>query len=106
MALSCGAAGNCSAVGEYLDASFNQQVFVANEKNGTWGKAEEVPGTAALNKGTQTHDALLGSVSCASAANCSAAGSYQNDSGQQVFVVSEKNGTWRQGERGPRRSRP
>jgi hypothetical protein len=93
-AVSCGAAGNCSAVGEYTDASSNQQVFVVNERNGRWGKAKEVPGTAALNQGTQTHDAQLRSVSCASAANCSAAGSYQNDSGQQVFVVSETSGIW------------
>src|ERR1700735_2638315 len=93
-AVSCGAAGNCSAGGQYTGASSNQQVFVASEKNGRWGKAEEVPGTAALNQGTQAHDAQLPSVSCASAASCSAAGSYQNDSGQQVFVVSQTNGTW------------
>lgn len=66
----------------------------AAASGGTWGKAEEVPGTAALNKGTQTHDAQLQSLSCASAGNCSAAGSYQNDTGQHVFVVSETNGSW------------
>ncbi|HEY2080324.1 MAG TPA: hypothetical protein VGH53_28690, partial [Streptosporangiaceae bacterium] len=38
-----------------------------------WGKAQEVPGTAALNTG---HRAGISSVSCASAGNCSAGGVY------------------------------
>src|SRR5580693_3294794 len=42
---------------------------------GTWGKAEEIPGIAALNKGGE---AALTSVSCASAGNCSAGGYYQD----------------------------
>jgi hypothetical protein len=34
-------------------------------------------------------------VSCASAGNCSAGGSYTDNSGHvQVFVVNEVNGTW------------
>ena len=37
-----------------------------------WGKAEEVPGTAAINKGH--HLAEITSVSCASAGNCRAGG--------------------------------
>ncbi len=39
----------------------------------TWGKAEKVPGTAALNQGG---DAQVRSVSCAAAGNCSAGGLY------------------------------
>src|SRR5215471_9624609 len=60
--------------------------------SGTWGKAKEVPGTASLNAGGF---AAVTSVSCASAGNCSAAGYYIDGAGdQQVFVVTETNGTW------------
>ena len=51
------------------------------------GKAEEVPGTAALDTGG---GAQLDSLSCASAGNCSAGGYYLDSSHhQQVFVVSQ-----------------
>ena len=53
---------------------------------GTWGKVEEVPGTAALNKGGL---AIVNGVSCASAGNCSAGGKYADCAGvAQAFVVS------------------
>src|SRR6516225_8846990 len=60
--------------------------------SGTWGTAQEVPGTASLNVGGF---AAVTSVSCATAGNCSAAGYYVDGAGdQQVFVVTEVNGTW------------
>ncbi len=62
--------------------------------SGTWGKAEEVPGTAAFSK---SGNAQLLSVSCASAGNCSAGG--YGDSG--AFVVSETGGMWGKAERFP-----
>ena len=53
-----------------------------------WGTAQEVPGTAALNRGGQ---AGIASVSCASTGECSAGGSYTDNSvHSQAFVVSEK----------------
>ena len=59
---------------------------------GTWGKAKEVPGTVTLNSGGF---AQLNSVSCASAGNCSAGGTYEDSSGHfQAFVVSQVGGTW------------
>jgi hypothetical protein len=65
---------------------------VVSEVDGTWHSAVEVPGTAALNVGG---GAGVESVSCASAGNCSAGGSYANEFGHgQAFVVSEVNGTW------------
>ena len=90
--VSCGSAGNCSAGGYYLDGSSNFQAFVVSEIHGTWGKAIEVPGTAALSQGGT---AVLDSVSCSSAGNCSAGGSYFNNSiGTQAFVVNQVGGTW------------
>ncbi len=89
--VSCAAAGNCSAGGSYNDRSGHRQAFVVSQVHGTWGKAEEVPGTATLNKGI----AEIRSVSCTSAGNCSAAGTYIDSSGHyQAFVVSQVHGTW------------
>jgi len=90
--VSCPSAGNCSAGGSYRDGSGHLQVFVAGERNGGWGKAIEVPGSGALNKGGS---AVVNSVSCPSAGNCSAGGSYRGGSGHtEAFVVSERNGRW------------
>jgi hypothetical protein len=57
-----------------------------------WQSAIEVPGTGALNKGGY---AVVNSLSCASAGNCAAGGSYTDGShNRQAFVASETNGTW------------
>jgi hypothetical protein len=54
--VSCASAGNCGAGGFYRDAAGIDQAWVVSEKNGTWGKAEEVPGTAALNVAVSDHE--------------------------------------------------
>src|SRR5215475_3667793 len=87
LSLSCGAAGNCSAGGSYIDNLGHHQAFVASEKNGTWGAAEQVPGTAALSPGG---GAVVGSVSCPAAGDCAAGG----DAGTHPFVISETRGIW------------
>jgi hypothetical protein len=90
--VSCGSAGNCSAGGFYTDHRNRGQAFVVREIGGHWLNAIEVPGTAALNAGG---NARVTWVSCASAGNCAAGGSYQDRSGhQQAFVVSQVNGHW------------
>ena len=92
--VSCPSAGNCSAGGSYTKNTPGdpEEAFVVNEVNGTWHKAIEVPGTAALNRGG---NADITSVSCASAGNCSAGGFYRDSSGHnQAFVVSQTGGTW------------
>jgi hypothetical protein len=71
--VSCGAAGNCAAVGFYDTPARRTPGFVISENNGTWGTAKEPPGLAALNKGGL---APINAVSCATAGNCSAGGSY------------------------------
>jgi len=91
--VSCGSPGNCSAGGFYTDKSGFKGAFVVSEANGTWGTAMKV--AAALNTGG---DAEVNSVSCASAGNCTAGGSYTSSSGgrtrEPAFVISETNGTW------------
>ena len=63
---------------------------------GTWGRAKQV--AAALNQG----DARLNSVSCASAGNCSAGGSYTDGPHHvQAFVVNRTHRGWRAAEEVP-----
>jgi hypothetical protein len=91
--VACAAPGDCSAGGFYLDSSFNTQAFVVNETNGSWGTVENVPAIPALDQGSP--GARVASVSCVSAGNCSAGGSYSDAADhQQAFVVSETGGTW------------
>jgi hypothetical protein len=90
--VSCPSAGNCAAGGEYADSSARFQAFVATERNGRWGKALKVPGTAALNAGGV---ASVNWVSCPSAGNCTAGGYYTDHAFRnQAFVASERNGRW------------
>jgi hypothetical protein len=97
-AVSCGSAGNCSAVGTgvYNDAAVHGGLaeipIEVDESNGTWGTAIQVPGLETLNVG------LIGTfvaISCGSAGNCSAGGSYTDGlANAQAFVVGDTNGTW------------
>src|SRR6266705_5298611 len=92
LSVSCPSTGNCAVGGYYTDASSRNQAFVAGERNGRWGNAVELPGSAALNAGG---NAQVLSVSCPSEGNC-AAGGYYTDSAlhDQAFVASERNGRW------------
>jgi|GEM_PF-1455511 len=66
----------------------------AARQAGSWGRAIEVPGLGALNKGG---GAGVTSVSCASAGNCSVGGGYTDRRGhQQGFVAVERRGRWGQ----------
>jgi hypothetical protein len=69
--VSCGSAGNCAGGGSYTDGSGHLHAFVVSQKNGTWGKAIRVPGSATVNAG---RIAVVNSVSCGSAGNCAAGG--------------------------------
>lgn len=93
--VSCSAKGNCGAGGGIFEDS-GLQALVATERDGVWGTAKTVPGLAALNVGG---DAYVQQISCRSAGNCTASGTYEPNGAPghrvgQVFVVSEKNGTW------------
>ncbi|HEV2376661.1 MAG TPA: hypothetical protein VGS19_31370 [Streptosporangiaceae bacterium] len=91
--VSCAGPGNCSAGGSYKDGSGSRQAFVAGEVDGTWGRAAEVPGSAAANAGGQ---AAITTVSCPSAGNCSAGGYYSDRFiNNQALVASEVHRTWR-----------
>ncbi|HEY2353292.1 MAG TPA: PASTA domain-containing protein [Gaiellaceae bacterium] len=88
--ISCAAPGECAAGGSYRKGSLHE-AFVVSEKNGSWGTAIEVPGTATLNTG----DAVVASISCAAVGECAAGGYYTDGYGdRQAFVVSEANAVW------------
>jgi hypothetical protein len=90
--ISCVSPGNCSAGGQYQDTAGRTQAFAVKEVNGTWHKAMAIPGIVGLNPGGF---AVVASVSCASAGNCSAGGTYTDGSKhRQAFIVNETNGTW------------
>jgi hypothetical protein len=92
--LSCPSAGNCTAGGDYAPDGSDETAegLVVSERNGVWGKAEAVPGLAALNIGKSAGIEFL---SCPSAGNCAAAGIYETHHiNDHAFVVSEKNGAW------------
>lgn len=92
-AISCASAGNCTAVGHLAPPS-RKVLFTVNETNGVWGAARAVPGLAAL-AGSKPSGARFSGVSCPSAGNCGAVGSYSPSARRtRAFVISEKNGTW------------
>lgn len=86
-AVSCASAGNCTAGGNYRDNADHSQAFVADEVNGVWGNALEVPGTGTLNV---DGNARVVSLSCRSSTGCSAGGTYVDSAGHlQAFVVTK-----------------
>jgi hypothetical protein len=87
-AVSCTSPGNCAAAGFYSNISGGvTQGFVAVERHGRWGKAIEVPGLGALNRGGGVY---VSEVSCRPAGGCAAGGSYTDRHHHlQGFVVSQ-----------------
>lgn len=58
----------------------------------SWGRALEVPGTAALNV---TGQAQVDAVSCPAAGSCAAAGFISDASGHnEAFITAERKGSW------------
>jgi hypothetical protein len=96
--VSCGAVGDCSAVGTYTDISGEQQGLLVTEVAGTWATGTEASLPANARPGT---GASLSLVSCASAGSCSAVGWYAASGDQlgypQWFFLSETDGSWAAG---------
>ncbi len=86
--LSCATAGNCAVAGYYRDAQNFLRAFVADEVNGTWQAAQDVPGVAGMVM------SFTDAVSCAAPGDCAATGSYDANGQYQEFSTDEVNGTW------------
>ncbi len=88
--ISCAAVGSCAVVGQYAPRAHASQAFVVEETTGVWNKPLEIAGS--LNAGL---DGTLSAVTCPSAANCVAGGSYVAATpGSRPYVVVETNGNW------------
>lgn len=94
--ISCASAGDCAAVGWYVDSSTGVQGLLLTEKAGRWRTAVEatLPGNAA----SSYEFVSLNSVSCASAGDCSAVGSYTDNSDvSHGLLLTETGGAWEAG---------
>jgi hypothetical protein len=89
--MSCASAGNCSAGGDFFGRSGHIQPFVVSERDGSWGRVIEVPGSRALDVG---RNAYVASVSCGAPGDCAAGGAYSDSKLAHAFVVTEQNGNW------------
>ena len=100
-ALSCASPGNCLVGGSYENKHNDEYAFIAGERGGKWGRAQEVPGTAIAGAGGYV-TATVTSVSCASPGNCVAGGSYdQSGAAARAFIAGERGWTWGRAEQAP-----
>ena len=67
--LSCATPGNCAVAGDYLDAADVGHASVADEVNGTWQAAQDVPGLSGIQRASPV-------VSCTAPGDCAASGRY------------------------------
>ena len=92
--ISCSTTGNCTAVGSYLDVHGLTQGLLLTETSGHWGTGREVihPLGVSVSVNPQVD---LTSVSCVTASNCFAVGSYSDSNGHpEGLLETEINGTW------------
>ena len=85
--VSCVSAGDCVAAGTFRNASGGTEAFSMSLVSGVWGS----PRPAVFGAGVQNAipDAVLGSVSCVSARNCVAVGSFMNVAGgTEAFTMT------------------
>ena len=97
--VSCASAGDCSAVGSYIDSSGDTQGVSLTESSGAWAPGVQaiLPADAASSP-VQVQDVVLASVSCVSAGDCSAVGSYTDSSSRtQGVLLTESSGAWAPG---------
>lgn len=101
--LSCPSAGNCTAVGGYVDNHSDFQGAIFAEHHGVWSKGVKAPVPAAAGNYTDAMELLnpLSSVSCATANDCAAVGSFVKggDKGDSEtphgLLLAEHHGTWK-----------
>jgi hypothetical protein len=96
-AISCARAGDCGITGNYrAPDNSRQDVWVADEKGGTWGPFQVLPGLAGLNV---NGDAEAVAISCRAPGFCSAGGTFSGPfmdppGSQQAWVADERSGGW------------
>jgi hypothetical protein len=91
--VSCASAGNCTGVGFFQDSSGDNVAFAQTQTGGVWATPVAFQDTILLSSSSTIVDA----VSCASAGNCTAVGSFTNvDGDREAFAQTQTNGVWGQ----------
>jgi len=88
-AVSCAAAGDCTAVGSYMNSAGNPIAFAISEINWAWGAVQSLPLPAGAGSSSAT------AVSCAAIGACTAVGWYSDSSGAiQGLLATQTGGGW------------
>jgi len=107
--LSCPSAGNCTAVGGYVDKHGDFQGGIFTERGGDWSTGIKAPGPANGDLITDPMELVnpLAAVSCAAPADCAAVGFYVTQPtkacftralgscDQQGLLLAEHQGKWK-----------
>jgi hypothetical protein len=92
-ALSCPSPGNCGAGGSRPAGDGGSEAVVVSQVHGNWSRVKPVRGLAP-RKGWKNAGSVS-AVSCTSAGNCVAVGSYAGKSSHnQAFIVIQRRSTW------------
>jgi hypothetical protein len=96
--LACSSPTSCTAVGRYRDTGTNRKGLLLTKTLGVWSAVGAV-----LPAGADTDPvATLDWVSCASAGDCTAVGTYRDTSGNTLGVLlTQTSGTWATGVEAP-----
>jgi hypothetical protein len=83
-AISCVSPGNCTTGGFYSAATHVGHAYVADQVNGTWENAIELPGSATLDSGG---DGSVFNVVCSADDSCQVSGIYADSSNNAQCLV-------------------
>jgi hypothetical protein len=96
--LSCPGAGNCTAVGGYVDKHGDFQGGIFTERSGHWSNAIQapVPAGAGPNTDPMQLNNPMTAVSCAAPVDCAAVGFYvtRRSETQHGLLLAEHQGKW------------
>ncbi|MGC2486669.1 MAG: hypothetical protein WA359_10555 [Acidimicrobiales bacterium] len=90
--LSCPSAGNCVAVGSFIDANDVTQALVVTETNGVWRRGEAI---APPLDASRFAGASWSELTCLSDSSCAALGTFNTSTGAiEAMVANETGGSW------------
>jgi hypothetical protein len=91
--VSCASPGDCSAAGQFVDASGDVEAFTTTSTSGTWAAASPAVFAAGIQGGVLA--AGFNAISCASPGNCTAAGVFVDAaSNLEAFTETSAGGVW------------
>jgi len=89
----CASAGNCTVVGKFRNAAGGHEAFTVSSSGGVWGTAAPVVFASGVQH--PTPNATMWALSCVSAGNCTAGGTFQSAAGYtESYTVSSSGGVW------------